>query len=210
MLSGKVKWPKLTIDDMRKRARILIIDDNEFYYVELFKKDEYAVEQWHDVDDLQKLESGFYDVILLDIHGVGRAHSADQGFGILKHLRQKVPTQIIVAYSNAAWNLKYQAFFDMADARLDKGADYVEFKRAVDELLERKFSFGFYVDKIIQIASPHVKDPEKVRELAIKAINKRSSDKLQNYLERNDTNIRIIQTIIQVISVAIKIATEFG
>ena len=74
----KPKWPELSPEQIRQRARVLAIDDCEFYYLTLFEKDGYAIEKWNDIDDLQKLEKGYYDIILLDIHGVGKEHSADQ------------------------------------------------------------------------------------------------------------------------------------
>jgi hypothetical protein len=35
------KWPELPLEDIQKRARILVIDDSEFFYLGLFKKDGY-------------------------------------------------------------------------------------------------------------------------------------------------------------------------
>src|SRR5258706_2594560 len=98
------KWPELSIDESRKRARILVIDDQKFAYLELFKRDGYNIDKWEDVTDLQKLESGYYDVILLDIQGVARDISSDQRLGLLKHLHKVSPAQIVIAYSNADWS----------------------------------------------------------------------------------------------------------
>ncbi|MFC1931178.1 hypothetical protein ACFLXJ_03125 [Chloroflexota bacterium] len=206
-LFKKHKWPSLTPEEIRKRARILVIDDSEFYYLDLFKKDGYAIDKWDDVDDLQKLERGEYDVILLDIQGVGKEQSADQGFGILKHLRHVNPTQIIIAYSNADWNLQYQDFFRMADATLSKGSDYVDFKRHVDELLMEKFSMGFYVAKIVYLATPYVNDKEKLQKAAERAILSRDINILKRYTEKNIDKAEIAKLVLQIAQVAIGIAT---
>lgn len=133
----KAIWPTPSAEDLRRRARIVVIDDSPFPYAALFKRDGYTVDVWRDVNDLSKLENGYYDLILLDIQGVGSKQSADQGFGILRHLKDANPTQLIVAFSNADWSLKYKPFFDGADAVLPKSADYVDFKRSVDTLLVR-------------------------------------------------------------------------
>src|SRR5438552_3980352 len=58
------------------------------------------------------------------------------------------PAQIVVAYSNAEWPVKYQPFFEMADAVLPKTGDYVEFKRTVDDLLQQRFALGFYLSRV--------------------------------------------------------------
>ena len=60
----KKQWPKLELDEIRKRARILVIDDNEFAYQPLFENDGYTIEKWDDLDDLPKLEKGYFDIIL--------------------------------------------------------------------------------------------------------------------------------------------------
>jgi CheY-like chemotaxis protein len=96
----KTNWPSMKFEEMKKRARILVIDDKPFAYSKLFKNDGYNIEKWDDIKDLPKLETGYYDVILLDIQGVGTKQSVDQGFGILRHLRRENPSQIIVAYSS--------------------------------------------------------------------------------------------------------------
>jgi len=57
-------WPDVPIDEIRKRARIVVIDDTDFLYLQLFKRDGYTVDKWDDVMELQKLESGYYDIIL--------------------------------------------------------------------------------------------------------------------------------------------------
>jgi len=137
-----------SLDEIKKRARILVIDDNDFAYEPLFKRDGYTVEKWDDIQSLEKLENNFYDLILLDIQGVGQAESEEEGFGILKHIRSQSPAQIVIAFSNADWSLKYQQFFDLADRKLAKSQDYVEFKRTVDELLAQRFNPEFYINKI--------------------------------------------------------------
>lgn len=116
-----------------RRARILVIDDGAFPYKQLFERDGYTIQQWPDVTDLPALETGEFDLILLDLVGVGLAESADEGFGLLRHIRQTSSAQIVIAYSNADLSLKYQPFFRDADAVLHMTkTDYVEFKRTVD------------------------------------------------------------------------------
>jgi CheY-like chemotaxis protein len=166
----KKKWPKLELDEIRKRSRILVIDDNEFIYQNLFKNDGYTIEKWNDVDDLPKLEKGYFDIVLLDIQGVGKDYSREQGLGILKHLHEVCPSQIVIAYSNADFSLKYQDFFKMADAVLAKSDDYVQFKRTVDRLLGERFTLGFYVNRIEKLVNPYTNDAEKIRALSKKAI----------------------------------------
>jgi hypothetical protein len=97
----KAEWPKVEHDEIVRRTRILVIDDGEFPYGRLFKRDGYNLEKWSTLKDMGALERGDYDVVLLDLHGVGKAESSDQGLGVLRHIRETNPAQIVVAYSNA-------------------------------------------------------------------------------------------------------------
>lgn len=179
-------WPSVDLSTIRKRARILVIDDSEFAYIPLLKKDGYTVTKWSDVRDLSQLEQGDFDLILLDIHGVAEDRSEEGGLGILRYLKDVAPAQIIIAYSAADFSLDYKSFFDRADATLDKGADYVEFKRIIDELLERRFSLEFYIDRVESIASSHDVDREMLRATAKKSILRRDEKILGDYLRGAD------------------------
>ncbi|MGA7796510.1 MAG: hypothetical protein WCA19_26075 [Candidatus Acidiferrales bacterium] len=203
----KKSWPDVDLSEIKKRARMLVIDDADFPYQSLFERDGYTLEKWPDVTDLPKLESGFYDVILLDLQGVGREQSVEQGLGILRHLRHSSPAQVIIAYSSADWSLKYQEFFDLADAVLAKSADYVEFKRTVDELLQQRFSLGFYVARVQALVGQFVNDPERIDSLVRSAVLDQSPDKLQKYLAAKSTDPQVITKVLDVLKIAIGIAS---
>lgn len=197
LFSRQRQWPAVSRSEILKRARILVIDDGEFPYITLFQEDGYTVQQWKDVTDLSALENGDFDLILLDLRGVGRKHSADEGFGILKHIRETAPAQIIVAYSSADLSLDYQPFFRNADAILHKTKnDYVEYKRTVDTLLERKFSLGFYLDRIGAELGDYAVQAPKARKKARAAILSGETEPLRRYLiKRIDDNVTIDRVI---------------
>lgn len=199
------KWPEIPFDEIRKRARILVVDDQDFAYRTLFERDGYTLEKWSDIERLSDLEEGAFDVILLDLQGVGRQESADQGFGVLRHLREKAPAQIIVAYSNADWGLQYQEFFKLADAVLPKSADYMDFKRQIDELLTKRFSLGFYVNRVLREASSLDIDPGHLRREVEKAILKQDPKKLRRLLEREGVSSVQIDRLLSIVSSAIGI-----
>ena len=206
MFKKKLQWPQLSIQEIRKRARILVIDDSEFVYQSLFENDGYNIDKWDDVNDLPKLESGFYDIIFLDIQGVGLKISKEQGLGILKHIRKVCPTQIIIAYSNADFSLRYQDFFSLANATLPKSDDYVQFKRKLDELLLAKFSLGFYVEHVADIATKHTNDVTKLRTLTKTAILTGETNKLASFLKQRIDNKDAIMAILQIVQIGIGVA----
>jgi CheY-like chemotaxis protein len=202
------QWPKITHADIVRRARILVIDDGAFPYKTLFERDGYTIQQWGEVTDLEALETGEYDLILLDLLGVGRAESSDEGFGLLKHIRQTSPAQIVIAYSNADLSLAYQPFFRDADAVLHKSkTDYVEFKRTVDRLLDEHFSLGFYLNRISLELGDHAVSAPKALKRARVAILTGNLDHLRGYLARRIDDDVVIDRVIALAAVAAQVAS---
>ncbi len=205
-LTRKREWPVLSAEEIKKRARILVVDDTAFLYLQLFQSEGYAIDKWDDVTDLDRLAQGAYDVILLDIHGVGRQFAQDEGLGILRYLRERNPTLLVIAYSNASFSLTSKQFFDLANRVLAKSADYVDFKRTVDELLKLRFSMDFYVDKVSQLVGSHIPNEQgRVRELAAKAILAGSDRRLRKFLIPRLDDPAVAAVALQVVQTAISI-----
>ena len=202
-LFRRPKWPTLSIEQIRGRARILIVDDQPFVYAELFRRDGYNVEHWLDVHRLNDLTQAVYDIVVLDISDIGMAISADGGLGVLRHIKDRNPTQIVVAYSAKAWELKYKGLFDRADAAIDKSVDYVDMKAKLDELLVKKFSLGFYLDRVSDVARADGADSVKLRAAAERAIMRGDSRLLERYARQHVTDVEAANTILQVAQVAI-------
>lgn len=203
-------WPSPTFEEIKKRARLLVIDDDTFAYLDLFQRDGYAIEQWPDVIDLTKLENGAFDLILLDVQGVGKAISpSEQGLGVLHHLRKVAPAQVVIAFSNSDFSLKYQDFFLLADAVLPKSADYVDFKRKVDDLLRERFSLGFYVSRIVDAAGTQLGDAPKLRKEAEEAIATREPSKLRKFLIDKVANKENVDLVVNIAKIAMEVADKW-
>ncbi len=164
------------------------------------------IEQWADVEDLPKIERNFYDIILLDVQAVGKQLSSKQGLGVLEHIRKTAPAQIVIAFSNADYSLKYQEFFKMADRVLSKGADYVDFKRQVDELLRSRFSLGFYIEKVLSVVGSNVDDEGRLERETRKAILRNNPQKLRKYLIEKISDEGTLQAVLSVVNLAIEVA----
>ncbi len=132
--------------DMIRRVRILVIDDvdTEFPF-DILKREGYAIDYWRDVEDLQKLESGFYDIIVLDIGGVGTELDSEQeGVGVLKHLKTANPAQIVVAYSGQSHKTDRIPFFRLADQYVPKPTNAMTWKETLDDLIQSKVTVQHY------------------------------------------------------------------
>lgn len=200
-------WPAVPHDEVVKRSRILVIDDGDFAYMPLFERDNYSIEQWHDVSDLAALETGDFDLILLDLKGVGLKESADEGFGLLKHIRTTSPAQIVIAYSNSDLSLSYQPFFRDADAVLHKTqTDYVEFKRTVNQLLDKRFSEGFYLDRArAEMGEAEAMAPKAQKKIR-RALVTGNTAGLRRYLMKRIEDEVTVDRVIAVVGAGAKIA----
>lgn len=200
MLFFKHSWPELSWEEIKRRARLLVIDDTEFSYTELFRRDGYTIEQWRDVEDLSELEGGNYDIIMLDIRGVGETISKEEGLGVLKYIRQVCPAQFVIAYSASDYDLSQHEFFRLADAVMPKSADYVDFKKEVDKLLHKRFSVDYYVKRILTEVGN--RNYEKIIRRAIKRQN---ADLFIRKIERKIDDQQIIELVIKLLNMAISI-----
>lgn len=207
LLQRSSYWPAVSHEEIVRRSRILVIDDGDFAYMPLFERDGYTIQQWPDVSDLTALESAEFDLILLDLKGVGAKESSDEGFGILKHIRETSPSQIVIAYSNSDLSLAYQPFFRDADAVLHKTqTDYVEFKRSVDQLLDQRFSKGFYLGRVkTELRDVESNTPKALRR-AEKAMVSGNVDPLQRYLAKRVDDAITVDRVIAVVSAGAQIA----
>ncbi len=176
-------WPTLEFSELVKRTRILIIDNLDFEYEKLFVDDNYSITKWDDVKDLPKLEQGLFDIILLDIQGIGRKISDEQGFGVLKHLKKVNPTQIVIAYSDADYSLKYDEFFKLADDSIDKSKDYLAFKQKIDKFIRVRFSLDYYLDAVHARFPGEIKK-DKLKKVFEQSIKKQNGESLRQTLEK--------------------------
>jgi CheY-like chemotaxis protein len=203
---GTRSLPRPTLQQIVDRARILVIDDEDFPYGALFRRDGYNVTKWHDVTKLPEIEQGKYDIILLDLQGIGKKISKDQGLGVLRHIKQVRPTQVVVAYSNADWPVEYQPFFDLADDVLPKSADYVQFKQSVDELLQEHFSVGFHLQRLDAELERLGANDWWSRRVIRRAVADGELSKVRRTLKRRNVDDESTQVIIGLVQIAVGVA----
>lgn len=203
----KFVWPALDLNDIKSRANILAIDDNDFPYIELFRRDGYRIDKWEDVVDLPKLETGSYDLILLDIQGIGRKQSSDQGLGILRHIKQANPSQLVIVFSDADFSLEVHRTLEEADEVLPKGSDYVDFKKSVDKLLSTRFSYGFYQKKIEDLLRNQISDPSKIEKELKSSLSQGDSRSFQRFLQGKVSDPQVIKNVISIVDIAVKIVS---
>jgi CheY-like chemotaxis protein len=194
------------IEALRKKAKILVIDDHAFPSQRLFERDGYHFERWAQIRNLSQLTDGHYDVILLDVQGVGLNESPElQGLGILSHIKQSNPSQIVIVYTAQPQKISMRTIIEMADDVLDKDASYVEYKEAVDKLLRIRSTPGYFIAVINRELGPRAALVPKVVPKALRAFGNGSSRSLEAYLKKNLPDAVQIDRILTIVSIAITV-----
>jgi CheY-like chemotaxis protein len=199
------------IEVLRKRAKILVIDDQALPVQRLFQRDGYHFERWAQIKNLSQLTDGYFDIILLDLQGVGLNESPDlQGLGILAHVKQSNPAQAVVAYSAHTQKISLRPLIDMADAVLDKDASYVEYKEMVDNLLRQRATPGYFIAAVNRELGTRAALVPDVVPKALRAFRKGSTGSLEAYLRDNLPDAKQVDRVLTIISIGIGIISLAG
>jgi DNA-binding NarL/FixJ family response regulator len=131
----------LDFTELRKRVKIVVVDDDEHAFpIKVLQNEGYTIEQWPHVKSLDRLERGDFDIIVLDISGVATELTPLDGLGILQHLKDANPAQIVVAFSGQSFDLGKTQFFRLADDTLAKPVDALKCKQVLDQLIQTRFT----------------------------------------------------------------------
>ncbi|QYJ05335.1 hypothetical protein KUV85_06560 [Nocardioides panacisoli] len=199
------------IETVRKRARVLVIDDHAFPAQKSFERDGYHFERWPDIKNLSQLTDGHWDVILLDIQGVGLKESPDlQGLGILQHVKHSNPAQAVIVYSAQRQLVSSSEYLFLADAVFDKGQSYVDYKAKIDDLLVRHASPGYFIAAMNRELGESAALAPRAVSKALRAFNTGKTDDLQRYLGSHLPDRDRVDTVVHLISVGIKVVSTIA
>jgi hypothetical protein len=195
-----------SLEVLRKHARVLVVDDMEFPYQALFERDGYHMQRWPRIQNLSQLTDGHFDLILLDLHGVGLEESRErQGLGILEHVKGTNPSQVVVAYSAQPWAVSNRNSLMLADEVLDKSTSYVDFKGVVDQLLQRRVSKGYFINKMNRELGDNAALAPKAVSKALRAMQTSRVEPLRTYLTDRLPDMAQVQRAVVIISAGIRI-----
>jgi len=193
--------PSLDFEELKKRIRIVLIDDEKGFPLKLFQAEGYAIEHWEKVVSVSygKLESGFYDIIILDIKGVAEEISKEDGLGVLENIKKKNPAQIIIAFSQHSYDLDKTKFFMQADEYIAKPSDFLSIKNSIDNLIVTKFNPSRYIESLHQLLKINGLDKKEIKKLdtnIYKTIKKGNSPNWKEIFEFSKTNSDLLKQVI--------------
>ena len=203
--------PAPPVAELRKRTRILVIDDDPHSFpFDTLRREGYAIDHWPKVENLQTLEEGQYDIIFLDIQGVAQEYSREDGLGVLEHLKQANPSQIVVAFSAHSFDLSKNRFWRLADDSLSKPVEAAKCKRLIDNLIESKCTPAHYWQACVELLRRQGVDQrniERIENRVARAITKKDRKAIAEALE---PTVKSAEVAVRLVGIAVKIAAIFG
>lgn len=113
----------------------MVIDDDEFVYLDSLKRSEYCIEYRPDIQSLKDVAE--YDIILCDIRGVGKfLNSPFEGAYLVKQIKEKYPNKIVISYTANNYDPKFQEYLAFADATIPKGTALEDWDSMLTKMLK--------------------------------------------------------------------------
>ncbi len=133
---------KLPREELLRRSRILIIDDEPPDLINDLKAARFAVDHVFDIDksNLDIIDRPLYDLVLLDFGKVGTHFGDDEGLSLLKHIKRVNPAIVVLTYTSKALKTEYADFYRLADGVLAKDAGISESMEKIEASLRKAHS----------------------------------------------------------------------
>ena len=200
-------------DKIKFKARIALIDDEEVTHVDRLSSDGYNITHFPDIDKIDDFVRKKYDVVILDIQGIGKKLSpTSEGWGVLKYIKNEYPHIVVIMFTGAEWSItKYKDQASLADDFIGKDLEFLDFKAKLDAGIRKAFSpaYHFEIEKKkliagINNAQTFQKVDETIhmygrnRSKAIKELKKITSD--SSVLQTVDNYLSIVSSIFSLTS----------
>ena len=202
-----IKNQKPQLETLKNNIRILVIDDEEVFPIKQMEAEGYDVTYWEKVKNLRQLETGVFEIIVLDIGNIAKDYSPDDGLGILVHIKKYNPTQLVIAFSGNSFDLSKQKFWKLADEFIAKPTNFLTCKEKIDSLLISNFTVGRYLsglEEIILLNGGETKDYKKIEKIVLNSYKSGRSidvEEVKKAVKNLSEIIPIIVGIIKIIGI---------
>ena len=195
--------PLSDINDLKKRIKIVVIDDNkDSFPIETMQDFGFTLEYWKIIDSnkLKRLEKNEFDIIILDIEGVVETSELGEkdGLDILKSLKNKNNKKIIIAFSGSTYDVSKGEFWKITDDFLKKPINAFDTKEMLEEIILNNYSINNLINQLKQIINKQIdnqKDIEKLETIIVKAIKEEKNLDMLKIVKAGITDTSGIMTI---------------
>jgi DNA-binding response OmpR family regulator len=150
-LTKKEPLTRLTegqFDKVKFKARVAFIDDEELTHIDRLRKDGYNITHFADIEKIDDFIRKEYHVIILDIQGVGKELTPNQGgWGLLRYIKQEYPHIVVIMFTGADWSItQYKDLANKADDFIGKDVEFLDFKSKLDNGIRKAFSIDYHFE----------------------------------------------------------------
>lgn len=174
--------PNLSRQDLIRKSRILMIDDEKPALIDDLIKDGFSVDYDPTGDDTAKIEKNLYDLIILDFGGVGKKFGKDQGLSLLKHIKRVNPAPFVLAYTSKSLPAEQSEFYRLTNGTLSKDAGIQESFAKIEESLRQAISVERIWNSVLQLALANPEDKKQLETVLLKCLKKKKFDSLYELL----------------------------
>jgi DNA-binding NarL/FixJ family response regulator len=174
--------PKLTRQELIRRTRILVIDDEKPKLIDDLMADGFSVEYDQSGDDTAKIEKNLFDLIILDFGGVGKKYGQDQGLSLLKHIKRVNPAVFVLAYTSKSLPAEQSEFYRLTNGTLSKDGGIQESFSKIEDSLRQALDVERIWDAVLQLAIANQDDKKDLHTTLLKCLKKKKFDSLNEKL----------------------------
>lgn len=92
---------KRNIENLRRKVRILVVDDEDFSIIDTLKTRGYDIYKKNDIT--YPIETEPFDIVLLDIKGIASKFASPmEGFGFALEIKKRYPQKIVISFSGTS------------------------------------------------------------------------------------------------------------
>jgi hypothetical protein len=110
----------------------------------------------------------------------------------------------VIVYSAQPQKLSSVEYLDLADAVLDKGTSYVDFKERVDALLQRRATPGYFISALNRELGDSAALAPKSVSKALGALRSGDASGLREYLRSNLPDAHQVDRALMIITIGIE------
>lgn len=172
----------LSREDLLRRSRILVVDDEKPKLIEDLQRLGFAIDHVPDItpENIHRIERRTYDLIILDFGNVGTSFGSDEGLSLLLHIKRLYPSLTVFAYTSKALKTEHSDFYRKADGVLSKDAGIQESMAEIEEGLRFALSIPNLWAGMLHAAGirPGSKEDLDLQDLYVKSLTKPNKRKL--------------------------------
>lgn len=213
-LSIKKRFEINSCIDARKKAKIIVIDDQEFAPLSSLRDCyHYDIKQLYEADDAYMVAE--YDIVLCDNHGVAKKLNPKHGgASLIKEIKTIYPNKSVVAYTGTTFNPGMSDLLDYADKRMGKIAPIDDWVNVLDSMIEKKFDlkvqWQITRDALLKLGVSVV-DVAKFESNFVEAVNSKSMENLkQSIKDKQPIGSDIIIEFLNISAAAISFLQSIG